>query len=251
VAASGHVRAAVRYFTYRDRDLEGNALDVATAASIARSLRLTHSVLQVPPAVEPPALDAALREATLLNHARRNISAYRAAFPPDTIHVRSNVGEVGRCHFRRTRHGAGMSTSAGDLTPRDLARMWAADEVPEPLIEPFDEWMAATRFRDATGVDGLDLFYWEHRMSCWHANVLLESDFAFDTHVLFNSRWILEQMLSVRLEDRCRAPVFGRLVDELWPELAAWPMGSAPSRRRRTWRSALAGLRRRVVSARS
>ena len=62
--------------------------------------------------------------------------------------------------------------------------------------------MVASEFREAADVDPLDLLYWEHRMSCWHSNVVLESDFAFDTHVLFNSRWILERMLSVRQDQR-------------------------------------------------
>jgi hypothetical protein len=261
VAASRHVSAAVRYFTYRRRDLRDNDDDVATAASIAKSLRLPHAVLRIPPTVEPPSLDAAIREAAILSHGRRNVAAYRAAFRPDTIHIRSNIGEVGRCHFRRTWAGAGMPASPGDLTAQDLARLWAGDgDVPGPFVDAFDEWMDATRFRAVTSVDALDLFYWEHRMSCWHSNVVLESDFAFDTHVLFNCRWILERMLSVPLEDRCRATLFRQLVTDLWPELAAWPMNAAGSpaalrrpdggRRRRTWRSTLIGLRRRIVSAR-
>jgi hypothetical protein len=112
--------------------------------------------------------------------------------------------------------------------------------VPEPFVEAFDEWMGATRFRAVIGIDALDLFYWEHRMSCWHSNVVLESDFAFDTHVLFNCRWILERMLAVPVEDRCRASLFRQLVIDLWPELGTWP------RDRPTWRSTLASIRRGI-----
>ena len=84
-------------------------------------------------------------------------------------------------------------------------------------------------FRDAATSTPSIVFYWEHRMSCWHSNVVLESDFAFDTHVLFNSRWILERMLSVPAEERARGVLFRHLVAELWPDLARWPIGAGSS----------------------
>jgi hypothetical protein len=83
-------------------------------------------------------------------------------------------------------------------------------------------------------------------MSCWHSNLVLESDFAFDTHVLFNSRWILERMLSLPVDDRCRGSLFRRLVTEMWPDLAAWPLGA-----KRTWRTVLVSLRRRMRTSRT
>jgi hypothetical protein len=247
LAASRDVRDDVRYFTYRRGVLRGNALDVSTAVSIAASLRLSHVVLDVGATVEPPSLDAAMREAAFLNHGRWIIPAYRAAFAPDTIHVRSNIGEIGRCYYRRTVAGAPMAAAPSDIEPRDLARLWAHCEVSGPLVDAFAEWMEATRFRDAAGVDALDLFYWEHRMSCWLSSVVVESDFAFDTHVLFNSRTILEQMLSVPEAERASGSTFRHLVAELWPDLAAGPLERDPRHgRRRTWRTVLSSIRRRI-----
>ena len=255
VAASRDVRDAVRYFTYRVRDVPGNDEDVAAASSIADAMRLPHGVVEVPPSIQPPELDAVMREATFLSHGRRIVAAYRAAFSPDTIHIRSNIGEVGRCYYRRSRAGAVMPTSPTDISASDLARLWAHGEASEPLVESFAEWMTATSFRGVQDIDALDLFYWEHRMSCWHSNVVLESDFAFDTHSLFNSRWVLERTLSVSIEDRCRGSVFRHLVAEMWPELAALPMGGGQDprdrvRRKRTWLSVLVSLRRRMGPAR-
>ena len=251
LAASRPVREGVRYFTYRRADLRGNAADVALAGVMARSLGLSHRVLDVPPIVEPPELDAAMREASFLIHGRRLVPAYRAAFTPQALHIRSNVAEVGRCYYRRTSAGATMATSPREVSASDLARLWAHVDVAGPVVEAFDEWMDATRFRDAAHLDPLDLFYWEHRMSCWHSNVVLESDFAFDTHVLFNSRWILERMLSVPAAERARGSLFRHLIAELWPDLAAWPIdpgGASRGRaRRRTLRSLITSARRRIA----
>jgi hypothetical protein len=44
-------------------------------------------------------------------------------------------------------------------------------------------------------------------MSCWHSNVVVESDTAFDTVSLFNNRKILEAMLSVPFQDRVASRV--------------------------------------------
>jgi hypothetical protein len=245
-AASRSVHGAVRYFTYRRGDVPRDAGDVTTASSICATLGLRYGVIEVGPSAEPPELDAAIREATFLSHGRRIVAAYRAAFAPETIHIRSNVGEIGRCFYRRTSAGAAMTASPRDIPARDLARLWANREVSEPLVESFAEWVEATSFRDVADLDALDLFYWEHRMSCWHSNLVLESDFAFDTHVLFNSRWILERMLSLPVDDRCRGSLFRRLVTEMWPDLAAWPLGA-----KRTWRTVLVSLQRRMRTSRT
>ena len=188
LAASRHVRDGMRYFTYRRSGVAADDRDVATATSIAEACELPYEVLDVRHSDESTELRAAIREATILGHGPGIVAAYRAAFAPDTIHIRSNVAEVGRCKYRKTRAGSKLPASAADISAQDMARSWASREVDGPVVDAFEEWIQATHLRDAIGVDPLDLLYWEHRMSCWHSNVLLESDFAFDTHVLFNSR---------------------------------------------------------------
>jgi hypothetical protein len=238
LAASRDVHEAIQYFTYRRG--ERSAEDVATASSIAEAFKLDHRVLEIGPAAEPPALDVAIREATILSHGRALVTAYRLAFSADTIHIRSNIGEVGRCQYRRSAAAWTVPAAAADISADDLAMLWAHRRVQGPVVEAFDDWMTATHFRDVVDLDPLDIFYWEHRMSCWHSNVVLESDFAFDTHVLFNSRWILERMLSIPAVGRCRGSLFRLLVREMWPELERWPM------HRQTWRSALSSVRHRI-----
>jgi hypothetical protein len=242
VAASRDARAAVRYFTYRRPDLEKDNEDVSVAQSIAESVGLRHEVLDVIPSDLSPELDASIREATFLAHGRAIVAAYRRAFSPETTHIRSNIGEIGRSFYRRTNTGAAMPASAARISALDLAMLWGHGYVSEPVVAAFDDWMVATRFGDVAGLDPLDVLYWEHRMSCWHASVVLESDFAFETHVLFNSRWILERMLAVPVRDRLRDVLFERLVSTMWPELRRWPM----HHEERTWRSFANTLRRRA-----
>jgi hypothetical protein len=238
LAASRPHRDAIDYFTYRRPGIASTDADVATAGSISKSLRLPYHVIEVPVAAEPP-LDLAIREATFLSHGRPIIAAYRRNFTRDTIHIRSNVSEIAKCFYRSKPHGAGAAETADGISADLLARMWAHGATSQPIVDAFEDWMDATRYRDVRGVDPLDIFYWEHRLACWHSSVVLESDFAFDTHVLFNSRSIIQLMLCAPADDRCSGVLLREVVSLLWPELLRWPIN------KRSLRSRLGSLRRR------
>jgi hypothetical protein len=238
VAASRAHRSSIRYFTYRRDGIAGNELDVATAVSIARDSRLPHTVVDVRPEDEPLELTQAIREATILSHGRAIVGAYRRTFPGDTIHIRSNVGEVGRSSYRQTWSGVALPADVRRLTPSEVARLWAHGQpTSRPIVEAFAEWMNAIAFYDVLELDALDVLYWEHRLACWHSNVILESDFAFDTHVLFNARSILRSFLSVPPPERRHGATFRLVIADLWPELLRWPT------ERWKWRSAAVAVR--------
>lgn len=224
LAASRPSRDAVSYFTYARHHPPLDDWDVATARSMAAALGLPHRVLEVTAADEGPELAQARLESTTMSHGGPIVGAYRRSFPSDTIHIRSNIGEVGRSYYLAPRRRRRLEASPGALTPDTITRLWGHGAPASTLVvEAFDDWMQAAAFADVEAMDPLDLFYWEHRMSVWHAGVLLESDFAFDTHVLFNARTILRDMLAVPVDDRVRSTVFDLLVADLWPELERWP----------------------------
>ncbi len=85
LAASRPVSDAITYFTYRRAGRADTDAEVTAGRTFARALRLKYTVLDVAATVEPPALRDALREATVLSHGRAVVSAYRAAFAPNTI----------------------------------------------------------------------------------------------------------------------------------------------------------------------
>ena len=99
------------------------------------------------------------------------------------------------------------------------------------MVGAFADWMDATAFRSVEGHDPLELFYWEHRLSCWHSNLLLETDFATDSHVLFNARSILSVMLSIRGEEACGGALLRQVIANLWPQLLRWPTKRQPAER--------------------
>ena len=80
------------------------------------------------------------------------------------------------------------------------------------------------------GYDVWDLAYMEHRMSTWHAQALSGSDMAFDTSILFNSRRLLDLMMSVPLQDRRKATLFRRIIARRCPQIADVPINPRPRR---------------------
>jgi hypothetical protein len=249
LAASRSRRDELGFFTYTRAGTAKYDWDVTTAKAMAAELGLRHRVVEILPEDPPPELRDALTEATGLGHGGAVVAAYRRSFPSDTIHIRSNIGEVGRSYYLGTATGRKVAATGGTLTADDIARIWAHQAPVSPtVVEAFDEWMQAIGFRDVEGMDPLDVLYWEHRMARWHSNKVLESDFAFDTHVLFNARSILRQMVAVPAEERASSSVFALIVAELWPELTRWPHkpDATPRSKAPVPRSPASRLRRRI-----
>lgn len=68
-----------------------------------------------------------------------------------------------------------------------------------------------------------DLFYWEHRMTLWHSLIVLESDMAYETHILYNNRVLLSKMLTAPYEVRESSEPFIKMIRDTWPELLNLP----------------------------
>jgi hypothetical protein len=224
VAASRSEAEQLSYFTYYRRTSEVQVSDVRIASQIAATLGLRHIELPVPEDLGPSGevTKEALQVNSFLSHFRAGAELYRRTFPAEAIHVRSNVAEVGRRFFEK-------SARAVPIThPKSMARVWRRMEDDADAVAAFAEWSDAVGFLDVAEVDPLDLFYWEHRMPCWHGSVVLESDVAFESHSLFNSRAVLENLLSVPQEARRKGELFTRFVATAWPELAGFPIVSAP-----------------------
>ncbi|MDV7392718.1 hypothetical protein RZS08_15225, partial [Arthrospira platensis SPKY1] len=58
------------------------------------------------------------------------------------------------------------------------------------------------------------------------SNVILETDYAFDTYILVNCRSIIEQFLSIPLEIRQTKMALISIIQKLYPELLQYPINS-------------------------
>ncbi|MEL0525966.1 hypothetical protein, partial [Neisseria gonorrhoeae] len=69
------------------------------------------------------------------------------------------------------------------------------------------------------GVHLRDLYYWEIRMGRWASEIHNETDLAFETCVMINSRSLLEITLSFPVEDRRTGYFFAELINDAAPLL--------------------------------
>ena len=227
LAASREVSDRLRFFTYyRGDDVQTDLADRAVAEHLAARLGLDHRTLHLDSADEQ---FLQLCEAhSYYRHLPRAARRYVQEFDPSSdAHVRSNLSEIGRCFYRSTKNVTAEPATGEDLASIYLrfSRQEVTPAARQRIVEDFTDLHRVTRFAAAARLrSGRDLLYWEHRMGAWHALAVLESDPAFESFSLFNSRRLLDVLLSVPEEERVRASVFHRIIAQGWPEVARVPI---------------------------
>ena len=155
----------------------------------------------------PKPLERSLRANAWTKHGHRLIPHYRAAFPEsDWIHLRGTGVEVVRRYWPMA---AGM-TEFEDVIHR-LTRSGSPDLRPRGRELGYD--------RDLCGYGCMDLAYWEVRMGKWHAELLNESDAAFETFVPIATREIFELLLAFNDRDRLSGLAVRELINRNHPVL--------------------------------
>jgi hypothetical protein len=220
----------VRYFNHcRWPPIQTDRLDREFALWVSSELGLdVHLIDRTTKA--PIAFNDALARNTYYNHGRDVAFECLQTYGADksAIHVRSNLSEIGRRFF--SKKGEFKPTTSGDLSEKWISCLSVPPPSNTDIMEAFRE------FDDVTGltrcpVDTGSLFYWEHRMSAWHSQIIIESDPAFDTLSLYNCRRIFEVLLSVPAEDQKRASIHKQIIRDAWPALTRPPLNGKPFER--------------------
>lgn len=225
-----------RFFTYFWNNNKWiDRADKRIAQEIANDYGLRYETLplnELEPS--PSGYEDLLRANAFLEHFSTLAHAYASTFDPDTtVHLRSNLSEIGRAFYLR--RGLKRPRSAKAIADIYWQSIRVKDkptpEVWDTVVEAFREFYQATDFaRGARLVDGRDLFYWEHRMGTWHSQVVLESDVAFESLSLYNSRVVLETLMGVTLRARLEDRSLKRIIEGGDPELLAIPFNPGPKK---------------------
>lgn len=216
--------SGAEFVTYYWPNKEASVIDFQIAREIARRLDLKHIAI-TPSNYDRKVLNELRQIAakgTYYKHLLTVVLAYRQIFNQEHIHIRSNLAEIGRVFYKPRKK---------PMDPQRMSELFMFGKG-GPMARPvFESFFERTDFGNLRNYDPYDMFYWEQRMGCWHSQVVLESDLVCDTHVLFNSRRILNAMLSVPLQERMRASLFHELISRELPELGDVPINPkiAPS----------------------
>lgn len=222
----------IELFTYyRADDMDTDRIDVRVAQELCRRNNLKHEILMLRENTADPAYLALCS----MNAHYRHIPAasynyYRYFGDRDVYHLRSNLSEIGRAFYSHR-----FPTRPETISVDTMLRCYVSKATKErknyaESIEPiyreiFSDYLVGSEVgRVHDSYDYRDVFYWEHRMGAWHAQVVAESSPAFVTVSAYNSSAILKLMLSLSFKRRKSKAIMEKMIELNWPELMGLPV---------------------------
>lgn len=160
-----------------------------------------------------------LRKNTTQKHGHWLVPHYANAFPEDdVVHLRGNAYEIGRAYWG-TNHWndnlAGLQRLYRVRTKKD-----AGYESEESRQAEFERGVEFWHYNvPLHGFHLLDIFYWEIRSGRWLAEILNETDIAFETCVPMNVRAMVEISLAFSVKERSDGFFFSELINAGCPVL--------------------------------
>lgn len=231
LALSKKYKDSIHFFTYYymhslDSNFKGNKslhLDRAIVKSIAENLSLNHKFVPIDYAM---AMDKAhqqfvkvLRKNTFLNHNTLLAKLYLDNYGDDNyLHLRSNIQEITRITFRNLYKFTSKTASFSDIVTCTNSELLKDDLA----VKSFKIWLDNYNPNIGMNYDPFDLLYWESRMGTWHSQLLIQSDPAFNTHILINSQYLLRKLLSIPNDKRQNDFHLEQIVNSEWPVLSYW-----------------------------
>ncbi|WP_404329938.1 hypothetical protein [Mesobacillus maritimus] len=223
----GDYKERFEFFTYtRSTFNESLDIDQEIAKEMAENLGLNHHFIMIDQDMKDKEfieLTKVLRRNTFSSHAFKLARIYLSKFSKkEHLHIRSNLYEIGRMYFKNN-----IRNLPKELTPESMSKIYSVKSVEDQkVIEAFNQYYNHVQMDKIFNYDPYDLFYWEYRMGTWHAQLLLESDIAHDTFILFNSRKILKLLLAVPETAKKENTVFYQLISKNWSVLDFWKINS-------------------------
>lgn len=190
---------------------------------ILQDIKLNHQFIHYDESLEENILSGdmlnILNKNTTQEHSRILLGYYEKFFPQENLlHIRGNLLEIGRAYFITARK------TNNPIEVYNTFHFGIKKYINENIEMDIDFYINDQL--DKMGYNNelydyhvLDLFYWENRTGRWHAEVLNETDYAFETMLPFNMRTIIELSLSFGLSKRKNNFLFKELINNNLPIL--------------------------------
>lgn len=230
LAVVRRIGADPMFFTYNGGQPRPE-IDMAVAKALRQELGIRHKIVSRAKRSElPDTLAAELDASTVMTHGRALVYTYMREFGIDrVVHVRSNVIEFFRVSaVDKTCRKIGVLPD----TPENAARVYLSAFMKEwppqtgaAAAELFRRQFKESDWQEALKhMDSRDLYFVEHRMASWHANLVSESDYAFDTFIIFNSREMFDCARRIPKDVRIRGDLIRRFYELAAPEVLKLPI---------------------------
>ena len=160
-----------------------------------------------------------------LNDIKKHVSSHHSyklsyltlkEFNRESIHLKSTLYELAKLPHKNN-----------DVSPEKTIKtiiQWAPKELRENkelLLELYSNYYERNLTSQIVELNyNLPLMlYWEYRMANWHGNLTQETDFIWETFVFINSRYILDQLISLPSKERKEKSYLTSLIKKYWPAL--------------------------------
>ncbi len=230
LSACKDISEDIFFYTLQYRDLTENSRDIKTPRRILHYLGYEHHIIDCRKELDKQFLDVYVNNTDIphLNDWGTIADGMYENYPTDRIALKGNCAEIGRCFYYPTgKHPKIMKSS--DIL--NLESYWKNIDYFENQIS---EWFDGIKSSDVNfEYNLLDLFYWEHRMGSWQAQSQLEWDIVQEAFTPFNSRELLDILLSIEPKYRCYPNYlfFKKSIKNLWEETLIEPINSRSIRR--------------------
>ncbi len=223
LSACRNIANDIFFYTLQYRKLQLQSSDIRIPRNLLRSLGYTHYVIDCRGAPDEEFYDVYERSTSISHKEDWGRIAYGMIkiYPSERVCLKGNCSEICRCFYYKS----GMHHPIS--SPDEIAALEEGWKTLPFIIDQLSDWYYEVNTSTIeTGVDMLDLFYWEHKMGSWQAQSQLERDIVHEVFTPFNHRGLLEMMLGVPSEFRC-APnyvLYRKMYEILWPEVMNQPI---------------------------
>lgn len=235
----------VSFYTLRYRNMDDSHMDIRIPMSLSRTLKLKFDIFDCEQDVSKQFAEVyeANTDMAHLNDWGKIAFGMSKTDLPRKVAVKGNCSEIGRCYYfpDRKHH---LNPDSANLTEKDFISLEKGWENMNFIREGLSKWNDGLKGK-SFNYNLYDLFYWEHRTGSWQAQSQLEWDIVQEVFTPFNSRELLDLMLSIDPSKRKKKKpaLYVDAMKYLWKEVLDEPI-NPPSFRKKLQRLVVNVLRK-------
>jgi hypothetical protein len=211
----------ITFYTLRYRNMNDRHMDIRIPMSLSKSLNLNFDIFDCQKDISPEfrKIYESNTDMAHINDWGEIAFGMSKTYPQKKVAVKGNCSEIGRCFYFPD------GKLKNNLTENDfllLEQGWGKLNFIKEEIRKWNESVKENSFN----YNLYDLFYWEHRMGSWQAQSQLEWDIVQEVFTPFNSRELLDLMLSIDTSKRKKnnPSLYIDSINYLWKDTLCEPI---------------------------
>lgn len=175
--------------TFKYIDMPSDYVDIIVAEKICEKYNINHKILKCEKVSEKFIEKYTSHSENSHDYWMQMEECFEKNSTENAVWVKGACCEIARNPFGYLKNK--------DITPQILCQLYNMPNHPF-VIDEIEKWLVDTyNVAEKSGINLLDLFYWEQRMGVWFSECINEADCVSETFTPFNVYGLLYKMLSV------------------------------------------------------